>query len=121
MSAPAAKAFSLPVKTIAPIASSASRSSSARPISATSAAFSALSACGRFKVTMPTALRRSTRMLAYCSLMHGSIGRRRHAGYDSSVVATGVELDTGRQHAGAGNVVDLDADAVRIFGQDIVI
>src|SRR5439155_26616400 len=66
MSAPAANALSLPVSTIAPIAGSASRSSNAAPISATRAAFSALSACGRFSVTTPTAPRRSSRMFVYC-------------------------------------------------------
>ena len=70
MSAPAAKAFSLPVRTMAPIAGSPSRSSSAAPSSAISAAFSAFSACGRFSVTMPTGPCRSTRMLLYCRAVH---------------------------------------------------
>src|ERR1700693_1094248 len=69
MSAPAANALSLPVSTIAPIAGSASRSSNAAPSSAISPAFSAFSACGRFSVTIPTAPRRSTRMLLYSVLL----------------------------------------------------
>src|ERR1700693_376964 len=69
MSAPAANALSLPVSTIAPIAGSASRSSNAAPSSAISPGFSAFSACGRFSVTIPTAPRRSTRMLLYSVLL----------------------------------------------------
>src|SRR6266581_9615352 len=69
MSAPAAKAFSLPVRMMAAIAGSLSNSSSAAPRSAISAAFSAFSACGRLRVTMPTGPRRSRRMLAYSVLL----------------------------------------------------
>ena len=54
MSAPAAKAFSLPVTTMQPIASSASKALSAAPSSSISSLFSALSCLGRFSVTMPT-------------------------------------------------------------------
>src|SRR5712691_3228128 len=67
MSAPAAKALSLPVSTMAAIAESPSSSSNAWPSSPISAAFSAFSACGRFSLTMPTGPCRSTRMLLYCS------------------------------------------------------
>ena len=54
MSAPAAKAFSEPVRTTQPIDVSLSISSSAAPISSVSAWHSALSACGRFKVMTAT-------------------------------------------------------------------
>src|SRR5580765_2860495 len=69
MSAPAAKAFSLPARTMAAIAGSPSRSSRAAPSSAISAAFKALSACGRLRVTIPTGPCRSRRMLAYAVLL----------------------------------------------------
>src|SRR5690554_5251771 len=65
MSAPAAKAFSLPVMTIAPTVSSSSNASSAAATSATSPAFSALSALGRLSVMSPTAPRLSTMMFSY--------------------------------------------------------
>src|SRR6266851_4873102 len=65
MSAPAAKAFSLPVMTTQPMVSSASNSSSTWPSSRTSGVHSALSAFGRFNLTTPTAPFRSTRMLSY--------------------------------------------------------
>src|SRR5882672_6128563 len=56
MSAPAAKALSLPVMTIAPIASSASNAASASP--------SSFITLGRFSVTRPTRPRVSTRMFS---------------------------------------------------------
>ena len=54
MSAPAAKAFSLPVMTMQPMASSASKPFSAWPSSTISAGLRALSCLGRFSVMMPT-------------------------------------------------------------------
>ena len=62
MSAPAANAFSLPVTTMQPIASSASRSSTAAAISRKTPNDSALSIFGRFSVMMPTAPLLSTMM-----------------------------------------------------------
>src|SRR5260370_42433191 len=64
MSAPAAKALSLPVMTIAPIASSASNAASASPSSFIRESLSAFSALGRFSVTRPTRPRVSTRMFS---------------------------------------------------------
>ena len=58
MSAPAANAFSLPVMTMQPIWRRPRTPSSAALRSAMSAAFSALSACGRLSVMTPTAPRR---------------------------------------------------------------
>src|SRR6266568_6375415 len=57
MSAPAAKALSLPATTIAPMPSSASNSASACP--------SAFSAFGRLRVIMPTRPRVPTMMFSY--------------------------------------------------------
>ena len=54
MSAPAAKARSLPVTMMQPMAASASKALSASPSSVISASLSAFSALGRFSVTMPT-------------------------------------------------------------------
>ena len=54
MSAPAAKAFSLPVITMQPIAGSASKALRAAPSSSISSLFRALSCLGRFSVTTPT-------------------------------------------------------------------
>src|SRR5229473_5232513 len=71
MSAPAAKALSLPVRMMAAIAESPSNSSSAAPSSAISAAFNAFNACGRLRVTIPTGPRRSRRMLANSVLLMG--------------------------------------------------
>src|SRR5471032_3007186 len=65
MSAPAAKALSLPVITMQPILSSASNCASASPSSSISASLSALSALGRFSVIRPTRPRVSTRMFSY--------------------------------------------------------
>ena len=53
MSAPAAKAFSLPVTTTQAIESSASKASSASPSSSIRPSLSALSALGRFSVIQP--------------------------------------------------------------------
>src|SRR5574338_745911 len=64
MSAPAAKAFSEPVMTMQPMASSASKSLSATPSSSTRASFRALRAWGRFKVMRPTLPRASTTMFS---------------------------------------------------------
>src|SRR3977135_1200710 len=64
MSAPAAKALSLPVMTIAPIASSASNAASASPSSFIKESLSAFSTLGRFSVTRPTRPRVSTRMFS---------------------------------------------------------
>ncbi|EWS62418.1 hypothetical protein Y695_04355 [Hydrogenophaga sp. T4] len=54
MSAPAAKAFSLPVMIMQPMPSSPSNAWSAAPSSDISWSFSALSCLGRFRVMMPT-------------------------------------------------------------------
>ena len=54
MSAPAAKAFSEPVRTIARTRGEASISASAAPSSPRSCRFSAFSASGRFSRTRPT-------------------------------------------------------------------
>jgi hypothetical protein len=54
MSAPAAKAFWLPVMIMQPIASSASKACSAAPSSSISSSFNAFICFGRFSVTMPT-------------------------------------------------------------------
>mmetsp|Transcript_12457 Transcript_12457/g.50101 ORF Transcript_12457/g.50101 Transcript_12457/m.50101 type:complete len:241 (-) Transcript_12457:150-872(-) len=62
MSAPAAKAFSEPVRTIAPTAASWSKALAAALTSATSGEESALSAFGRFSVMSPTAPRCSAVM-----------------------------------------------------------
>jgi hypothetical protein len=62
MSAPAANAFSLPVKRMQPILSSASRSSIAAAISRNTPKDSALSNLGRLSVRMPTAPLLSTMM-----------------------------------------------------------
>ena len=64
MSAPAAKAFSDPVMTMAPIASSTSKASRAWLRSLSSAAQSALSACGRLSAISPTLPRVSTVMFS---------------------------------------------------------
>jgi hypothetical protein len=53
MSAPAAKAFSLPVSTMQPMPSSASKACSAAPSSSISGSDSALSAFGRFRRIRP--------------------------------------------------------------------
>src|SRR5689334_14366094 len=62
MSAPAAKALSLPVSTMQPTASSASRSSTAAAISRKTPKDRALSSFGRLSLTMPTAPLLSTMM-----------------------------------------------------------
>src|SRR2546426_6421837 len=54
MSAPAAKAFSFPVMTMAPTPSSASKACSAAPSSCMSCGLSAFSCFGRLSVTTPT-------------------------------------------------------------------
>ena len=64
MSAPAANAFSEPVSTIAPIAGSVSKASSATLRSSIKAADSAFKACGRLSLMRPTAPCVSTMMLA---------------------------------------------------------
>src|SRR6266849_407329 len=65
MSAPAAKALSLPATTIAPMPSSASNSASACPSSFISASLSAFSAFGRLRVIVPTRPRVPTMMFSY--------------------------------------------------------
>ena len=70
MSAPAAKAFSLPVTTMHPIASSASRSSTAAAISPNTPNDSALSIFGRLSLMMPTAPWRSTMMCSKTLMIH---------------------------------------------------
>ena len=62
MSAPAANALSLPVMTIAPTASSASKAYSAAPSSCMSFGLSAFICLGRFSVTSPTRPRASVVM-----------------------------------------------------------
>src|SRR5512144_3012535 len=54
MSAPAAKAFALPVITMAPMPSSASNASRAAPSASISASLSAFICFGRFSVITPT-------------------------------------------------------------------
>src|SRR5580704_3634802 len=73
MSAPAAKARSLPVRTMAPISGSNSRSSRAAPSSSISLALSALSADGRLRRTIPTAPCRSTRTVFSCGSLMGGL------------------------------------------------
>src|SRR5215475_7756784 len=71
MSAPAANAFSLPVMTMQPMPSSASKPSSAAESSSISWALSALRALGRLSRTMPTRPLVSTMMVWYamaCSI-----------------------------------------------------
>ena len=65
MSAPAAKARSLPVITIAPTPSAASKAAAALLSSAISAELSAFRALGRFSVMTPTRPEVEVRMLAY--------------------------------------------------------
>src|SRR5574343_1660314 len=62
MSAPAAKALSLPVMTMAPMSGSLSRSSSASPKASIRASLRALSCAGRFRVMSPTRPWRASRM-----------------------------------------------------------
>ena len=64
MSAPAANARSLPVTTIAPIASSASNASAAATTSRMTCEFRAFRASGRFSVIQPTRPRVSTRIVS---------------------------------------------------------
>ena len=70
MSAPAAKAFSLPVIRMQPILSSASRSSTAAAISRNTPNDSALSIFGRFSVMTPTAPLLSTMMCSNVLMIH---------------------------------------------------
>src|SRR5690349_5044633 len=62
MSAPAANAFSLPARRIAPTSGSASNACNAAPSSCISFAFSALSCFGRLSVMQPTRPLRSVTM-----------------------------------------------------------
>ena len=64
MSAPAAKAFSDPVTTIAPTLSSASNACTAATSSASTCELSALSAFGRLSVIRPTLPRVSVMMVS---------------------------------------------------------
>ena len=64
MSAPAANALALPVTMMAPMPGSASNSAAAVVTSFITWVLSALSACGRFSVMMPTRSSRSTRMVS---------------------------------------------------------
>src|SRR4026207_22022 len=64
ISAPAAKARSLPVKTITPMASSRSKRSNASANSSISLAESAFKACGRLRRMRPTAPRVSTMIVS---------------------------------------------------------
>jgi hypothetical protein len=64
MSAPAANAFSEPVMTMHPMASSASNAAIACPSSELSAELSAFSACGRLSRMMPTRPLVSTRVFS---------------------------------------------------------
>src|SRR6266446_6591249 len=74
MSAPAAKALSLPVTTMQPMLSSPSKASSAEASSRISSGESALSACGRLRVTTPTLPRVSTMMFWYAMSDPSAIG-----------------------------------------------
>ena len=69
MSAPAANAFSEPVRITQPMLSSASNASIAAVSSALTLALSALSACGRLRRMMPTLPLVSTMMVSW--LMDG--------------------------------------------------
>src|SRR5271168_1382808 len=73
MSAPAAKAFSLPVKTMQPIPSSASRSSTALAISRNTPKDSALSIFGRLSVMTPTLPLASTMMCSNVLMIHPAL------------------------------------------------
>src|ERR1700722_12439492 len=70
MSAPAAKAFSPPASRMQPIASSASRSSTAAAISRNTPNDSALSILGRLSVMTPTAALLSTMMCSNVLMIH---------------------------------------------------
>src|SRR5579859_564924 len=70
MSAPAANALSLPVTTMQPIVSSASRSSTAAAISRNTPNDSAFSILGRLSLMMPTAPRLSTMMCSNVLMTH---------------------------------------------------
>ena len=65
MSAPAANALSLPVMTMQPMPSSASKVSRAAESSLITCALSALSALGRLSLTIPTRPLVSTMMVSY--------------------------------------------------------
>ncbi len=65
MSAPAAKARSDPVTTIAPMRGSASKADAAATMSCITWELRALSASGRFRVIHPTLPRVSTRIVSY--------------------------------------------------------
>src|SRR6218665_2045187 len=71
MSAPAAKAFSDPVTTIAPTPSSASKVTAAAVTSSATRLFKAFNASGRFRVIHPTRPRCSTRMVSYSVIVKG--------------------------------------------------
>jgi hypothetical protein len=81
MSAPAAKAFSLPVMTMQPMPSSASKASSAAPSWSIRASFSALSCLGRFSVISPVRRSPSPRSFGQDQgLGHGCLQWGRHYG-----------------------------------------
>src|SRR5262245_32364210 len=75
MSAPAANAFSLPVMTMQPMPSSASKASSAADSSSISCALRALSAFGRSSRIRPTRPFVSTTMVAYAILWCSTAAR----------------------------------------------
>jgi hypothetical protein len=77
MSAPAAKAFSLPVMTMQPMASSASRSSTAAAISRKTPNDSALSILGRLSRIRPTAPLLSTMMCSNVLMAHSEKAKPR--------------------------------------------
>ena len=108
MSAPAANAFSLPVTTMHPTPSSASRSSIAAAISLKTPNDSALSILGRFSLTMPTAPVRSTMMCSKVLMIDPALpwpagcGRRQCARGPGSLQGRARPLgtDPARHHRG---------------------
>ena len=69
MSAPAAKAFSLPVSTMAAMSGSASKPRSASPSSPMSWSQSAFSACGRLRRITATLPRVSVAIISYPAML----------------------------------------------------
>src|SRR5690606_12465158 len=94
MSAPAAKAFSEPVMTMAPMPSSDSKSFSAAVISFTTWSLSALSAFGRLRVMRPTRPRFSAMIISKL-MLSPSCGRARGGG---SLRAGGLAVGLGLDH-----------------------
>src|SRR5439155_4854067 len=92
MSAPAANAFSLPVMTMAPTPSSASKACSAAPSSCMSCGLSAFSCFGRLSVTTPTRPFCSTVMSS--AMLPLQLGKRYGTG-DVDAPAAGLDAREG--------------------------